>query len=99
MDYYYYHNWEVLQALNALEFNFITLEFERSETSCDEPVSFIEREEILSEIDYSDNPPLKKVLIIVTFMRSGSTFLGEIFNNHDEAWLKSFYFLFSTSVL
>ena len=26
----------------------------------------------------------RKVVIILTFMRSGSTFLGEIFNNHPD---------------
>lgn len=29
---------------------------------------------------------LKKSIIIVTFMRSGSTFLGELFNVHDDAF-------------
>jgi len=28
----------------------------------------------------------RKVVLIVTFMRSGSTFLGEMFNNHDDAF-------------
>ena len=26
--------------------------------------------------------PLRKIIMIVTFMRSGSSFLGEFFNNH-----------------
>jgi len=30
--------------------------------------------------------PLQKVVIIITFMRSGSTFLGEIFNVHENTF-------------
>lgn len=34
----------------------------------------------------NDQIPLQKAVIIVTFMRSGSTFLGEIFNVHKDAF-------------
>merc|ERR1712168_622930 len=32
------------------------------------------------------NHSKRKVIIIVTFMRSGSTFLGEVFNNHPHSF-------------
>ena len=31
-------------------------------------------------------PPKQKAIVITTFMRSGSTFLGELFNLHSEAF-------------
>ncbi|CBY23503.1 unnamed protein product [Oikopleura dioica] len=36
--------------------------------------------------DENETRPRRKVILIVTFMRSGSTFLGEMFNNHEDAF-------------
>ena len=50
-------------------------------------ISIYEKETI--ELSRMSEPPSvgdkkRKVVIILTFMRSGSTFLGEIFNNHPD---------------
>jgi hypothetical protein len=39
---------------------------------------------VKQELELSENA--QKVVIIVSFMRSGSSFLGEIFNNHKDAF-------------
>ncbi|CBY11281.1 unnamed protein product [Oikopleura dioica] len=36
--------------------------------------------------DENETLPKRKVILIFTFMRSGSTFLGELFNNHEDAF-------------
>ncbi|CAG5110913.1 Oidioi.mRNA.OKI2018_I69.chr2.g5260.t1.cds [Oikopleura dioica] len=45
----------------------------------------VEKEGIKIE-ENEEKPERRKAVLMVTFMRSGSTFLGEMFNNHDDAF-------------